>query len=36
MKDGFGKVVFEKAVCGCACDMVEMGEARPIYLDIKL
>lgn len=28
MKDGLGKEVFEKAVCGCACAIAEMGEGR--------
>lgn len=36
MKDGLGKVVFEKAVCGCACAMIGMGEGVPVYLGIKL
>lgn len=36
MNDGLEKVVFEKAVCGCACAMVEKGEGRPVNLDIKL
>lgn len=36
MNDGLGKVVFEKAVCGCACAMVEMGKGRPVNLNMKL